>query len=104
MTIEIDYPHIMKEPGDSARLDRHSRTRVSMIVADYLWRGWSAEEIVRQYSYLSLAEVHAALAYYYDHIDEIDQELAAEYREVKEWKDAHPTPAFLARLKAQQKT
>ncbi len=71
-----------------------------MIVADYLWRGWSAEEIARQYPYLTLAEVHAAMTYYFDHRDEIEGELLAEYREVEEWKKAHPTPPFLVRLKS----
>ena len=89
----------MKTTNDSARLKRHPRTRVSMIVADYLWHGWSAEEIVRQYPYLTLAETHAALAYYFDHRDEIDLELAAEYRDADEWKKKHPTPPFLLRLK-----
>jgi hypothetical protein len=102
MPSEVSYPHITRKPGDPARLERHPRTRVSMIVADYLWRGWSAEEIVRQYPYLTLAEVHAALTWYFDHTDEIDRELAGEYRDVGGWKDAHPTPDFLARLKAQQ--
>ena len=70
-----------------------------MIVADYLWRGWSAEEIARQYPYLTLAEVHAAMTYYFDHREEIEDELVAEYREVEERKRMHPTPPFLVRLK-----
>ena len=104
MPVELIYPHIAKTEGEPARLEGHPRTRVSMIVADYLWRGWSAEEIVRQYAYLTLAEVHAALAWYFDHTGEIDRELAAEYRDVEQWREAHPTPGFLARLKAQQST
>ena len=72
-----------------------------MIVADYLWRGWSAEEIARQYPYLTLAEVHAAMAYYFDHRDEIEDELVAEYRDVEEWKKSHATSPFLLRLKEQ---
>jgi uncharacterized protein (DUF433 family) len=101
MAAEISYPHIIKQSNEPARLESHRRTRVAMIVADYLWRGWSAEEIVRQYPYLSLAETHAALAYYFDHREEIEEELALEYRELAEWKEANPTPAFLARLKEQ---
>ena len=101
MPTELIYPHIVKEPGKPARLDRHSRTRIAMIVADYLWRGWSAEEIVRQYSYLTLAEVHAALTYFFDHRQEIEDELVAEYRQVEEWKKLHPTPPLLVRLKEQ---
>lgn len=100
MPTGVTYPHISKSPGDSARLEKHPRTRVSMIVADYLWRGWSAEEIVRQYPYLTLAEAHAALAYYHDNRDEIESELIAEYRDTEEWKKANPTSPLLLRLKA----
>jgi uncharacterized protein (DUF433 family) len=91
MPVEATYPHIVKEPGQSARLEGHSRTRVAMIVADYVWRGWSAEEIALKYPYpyLTPAEVHAAMAYYFDHREEIDQELSAEYRDVDEWKRTH---------------
>lgn len=101
MIDELTYPHIAKLPGISARLDGHPRTRVAMIVADYLWRGWSAEEIARQYPYLTLAEVHAALTYYFDHRQEIEDELVAEYRQVEAWKQANPTHPLLVRLKAQ---
>jgi uncharacterized protein (DUF433 family) len=99
MPAEVTFPHIVKLPGEPARLEKHPRTRVAMIVADYLWRGWSAEEIVRQYPYLTLAETHAALAYYFDHRDEVENELVAEYRDAAKWKGTHPTPEFLARLK-----
>ncbi len=99
MPVELTYPHIVKQSGEPARLEKHARTRVSMIVADYLWRGWSAEEIARQYPYLSLGEVHAALTYYFDHRDEIEDELVDEYRQVEDWKKTHPTPPFLVRLK-----
>jgi uncharacterized protein (DUF433 family) len=102
MPVELTYPHITKPPNEPARLERHLRTRVSMIVADYLWRGWSAEEIVRHYSYLTLAEVHAALTYYFDHRDEIEAELIAEYADIERWRQAHPVPEFLHRLKSQQ--
>ena len=101
MTLELTYPHITKHPDAPACLERHPRTRVAMIVADYLCRGWSAEEIARQYPYLSLAEVHAALTYYFDHREEIENELLAEDRAVAAWKQAHPTARLLLRLKAQ---
>ena len=74
----LDYPHISKSPGDVARLEQHPRIRVAQIAADHLGNGWSAEEIVRQYPHLTPAEVHAALGYYFDHREEIDEELADE--------------------------
>ncbi len=92
----------MAKPSDGpARIEQHPRIRVCMIVADYLFRGWSAEEIARQYPYLSLAEVHAALTYYFDHREAIEDELLAEDREAQDWKQAHPTAPLLLRLKTQ---
>jgi uncharacterized protein (DUF433 family) len=95
----VTYPHILKSGGEPARLEKHPRTRVAMLVADYLWRGWSAEEIVRQYPYLTLAEAHSALAYFHDNRDEIESELLSEYRDNENWKKNNPTAPFLFRLK-----
>lgn len=96
----LDYPHIHKTPGESARLERHPRTRVAMIVTDYAGRGWSAEEIVLQYPYLTLAEVYSALAYYHDHRDEIDHELSAERGAAESARISQPTSLVLSRLRA----
>ena len=101
MALELTYPHIAKSSDAPARLEDHPRIRVCTIVADYLFRGWSAEEIARQYPYLDLAQVHAALTYYFDHREEIENELLAEDREAEDWRQAHPTAPLLLRLKAQ---
>ena len=103
MPAELSYPHIVKRPNESAHLERYPRTRVAMVVGDYIWRGWSAEEIARQYPYLTFAEIHAALAYYFDHREEINEELIGEYQAVEEWKLGHPTSSLLLRLKQQAK-
>jgi uncharacterized protein (DUF433 family) len=42
--------------------------------------GEAPEEIVVKFGHLSLAQVHAALAYYYANKDEIDADLEAEER------------------------
>jgi hypothetical protein len=97
---ELTYPHIVKLADKPARLENHPRTRVSMIVSDYQGRGWSAEEIVRQYPYLTLAEIHAALAYYHDHQPEIDRELAAEFAEHETARRNAPNSPTLDRLRA----
>jgi uncharacterized protein (DUF433 family) len=78
MTTAIAYPHIVKSNGAAACLESHPRTRVAMIVMDYLARGLGPEDLVRHYPYLKLAEVHAAMAYYHDHQAEIDAEIQAE--------------------------
>ncbi len=102
MASAVSYPHVEKLAGQSARLSRVPRVRVSQIAFDYASRGWSPEEIVRQYPHLRLAEVYSAIAYYLDHSQEIDDELAADATVVAEARkkaDLYP-PSVIQRLKA----
>jgi hypothetical protein len=101
MAVEATYPHIDKIPGTPARLKRLPRIRVAQITVDYLNHGWSADEIVLHYPHLKPAEVHAALAYYFDNQAEIDGEIDEEQRLIGEArKNALPTRAAL-RLRAE---
>jgi hypothetical protein len=90
MAIISSYPHIVKENGKPAHLESHPRTRVAMLVMDYLGRGLGPEEMVRHYPYLKLAEVHAAMTYYHDHPLEIDAEIQAELDQLQQ--EANPLP------------
>jgi hypothetical protein len=65
--LALSYPHIEKSDNQSARLQRLPRIRVAQIVINYLAYGWSVEEICRQHLYLTPAEAHAAMGYYFDH-------------------------------------
>ena len=49
-----------------------------MRVAAWYKMGLTPEEIATQYGHLSLAQVHAALAYYHANPEEIEAELAQE--------------------------
>jgi uncharacterized protein (DUF433 family) len=100
MALELTYPHIEKPEGEPARLARVPRVRVAQIVMDYLAHGWSAEEMCRQHPYLRPAEAHTALAYYYDHQDEINDEIRKESEETELARGQAPPSPFLSRLKA----
>ena len=50
-------------------------------IAVWHQKGMEPEEIVAQYGNLSLAQVHAALAYYYANRSEIDGDIADEISE-----------------------
>ena len=99
----LDYAHIISADGDAARLERLPRIRVAQIVADHLGHGWSAEEIARQYSHLTLAEIHAALGYYHDHRETIDAEIRDELTELDR-ADAQPASALRLRLLATRRS
>lgn len=47
-------------------------------IAGWYRLGWTPEEIAENYGHLSLAQVHAALAYYHANRDEIEGYLAEE--------------------------
>ena len=54
-----------------------TRVRVATILTCYR-QGMGVEEIVQQYPALKPADVHDALAYAYDHSEEIEADLAAD--------------------------
>lgn len=68
------YEHIVvDEKGVPALAD--TGTKVIEIVLDKLAYGWSAEEIHVQHPHLSLGQIYSALAYYWDHQDELDADI-----------------------------
>ena len=60
--------------GGKPRIAGH-RIRVQDIVVWYEMMGMSADEIIYHYPSISLADVYAALSYYYDHLEEIRQDI-----------------------------
>nr|WP_202803700.1 DUF433 domain-containing protein [Spirulina subsalsa] len=76
------------------------RVRVAQIVMDYLAYGWSVEEICRQHLYLTPAEAHAAMGYYFDHQEEIDREITQEWEQVQTSVTQVARSPFYTRMKA----
>lgn len=60
-----------------------TRTKVLEIVLDKTTHGWSPEEIHFQHPHLSLAQIHAALTYYYENQTECDRQMAASRQEAE---------------------
>lgn len=94
MSIAVQYAHIVKPASGPARLERVPRVLVSMIARDYLFFGWSIEEMCRQHPYLQPGEAHSAMAYYFDHMTEIEGEIAAESESIQTT-EFKPSPFFL---------
>ena len=59
-----------------------TQVKVVEIAVDKLAHGSSPEEIHFQYPHLSMAQIHSALAYYYDHQEELDAEILRRLQEV----------------------
>jgi uncharacterized protein (DUF433 family) len=78
----VTNPHIVLNEKGRAVV-RDTRSKVTMIVRDHRDGGLSPQEIHEAYPHLSLAAIHAALSYYYDHKAELDAEMEASDRMVE---------------------
>jgi uncharacterized protein (DUF433 family) len=70
----VSIDHIDMDEKGVARI-AGQRTKVIHLVMDKLANGWTPEEIHAQHPHLSLAQIHAAFAYYYDHQAELDAQI-----------------------------
>ncbi|HSN75907.1 MAG TPA: DUF433 domain-containing protein [Anaerolineae bacterium] len=90
--IPVYDAHITSTPGTRSGKPRivGRRITVSDVAVWYLQMGLSVDEIVRDYD-LHHAQVHAALAYYYDHRAEIDVREAADLAEAEALRQRYPS-------------
>ena len=85
---KVDFRNIEKVAGRSGDRAVIAGTRIPVSLILWLTRdGMSVEEIVEAYPHLRRSDVHDALAYAYDHLDEIEEDLASgeESAVMKEW-------------------
>jgi uncharacterized protein (DUF433 family) len=95
----IAHPHIRLDDRGVAWID-DTNVKVIEVVVDRLAYGWSPEEIHFQHSHLSLAQIHAALGYYYDHQDGLDAEIARHEQMIRRLVNEAGESPLAARLKA----
>jgi uncharacterized protein (DUF433 family) len=79
---------IVKTPGTCAGRARIAGTRIKVEFV-YNWverQGMTPAQVVAEYPQLSMAQVHAALAYYWSHQDEIQRDIAEGEKLVAELK------------------
>jgi uncharacterized protein (DUF433 family) len=81
----VDYAHISFTEEGVPMIDG-TRIKVVEIVLDHLAHGSDAREIHREFPHLSLGAIYSALAYYYDHQEEMDEDIARRMRKVDEIK------------------
>ncbi|MEA2711076.1 MAG: hypothetical protein QOF78_3677 [Phycisphaerales bacterium] len=67
----LAYPHIEISDDGHVRI-AGTATKVVMLVMQQLAHHWDAEELRRQHPHLTMAQIHSALAYYYDHQEEMN--------------------------------
>lgn len=87
------YPHIDSDPKIAGGSPVISGTRVTVrAIAGYYQMGMSVDEILTTLPHLTPSQVHSALAYYFDHQEEVDRDFA-ESSDLDAWKSraiSHP--------------
>lgn len=97
MATATSYPHITLDDKGAAHIGQ-SRLKVKHIVAERLAHGWSPEEVAWQHEGLTLAQVYSALAYYEEHREQIDAEIAADAAFAEAARRAQAETALMRRL------
>ncbi len=71
------YPHLDCDSNIAGGKPIIAGTRITVAcIAGYYQLGMSTDEILMTLSHLTPAQVHSALAYYFDHQIEVDSDLA----------------------------
>jgi uncharacterized protein (DUF433 family) len=86
------YPHLASDAQGALVLAGTTMKVVELVMAQRA-HGWSPEELHFQYPSLSLGQIHAALAYYWDHKEELDADIERRSRYVEQARqEAGPSP------------
>jgi uncharacterized protein (DUF433 family) len=98
--VETRYEHVALD-DKGVPIIAGTTMKVIELVLGMKAHGWSPEELKFQHPYLSLGQVHSALAYYWDHQDDLDADIEKRLKEVDRLKQQTKSPPLLKKLKAQ---
>lgn len=92
------YEHVVLQ--GSVPMIAGTTMKVTELVSEVMAYGWSPEELHFQHPYLTMGQIHSALAYYWDHAEELDREIERSLEFADQLRrSAGPSP-LRARLKA----
>jgi uncharacterized protein (DUF433 family) len=84
MPTKTAYPYVVIGE-DGLAIIEGTTTKVIELVEEKNAYGVSPEELHLWHPYLSLSQIHAAFAYYWDHKEELDREIEESENKLKEW-------------------
>jgi uncharacterized protein (DUF433 family) len=93
------YPHILSD-RDGTLFVGQTRIKLPILIASHTANQWDAEQLLAQFPDLTRAEIHSALAFYYDHKDVVDEDITRRAREADTWFTAQPPSPAELKLRA----
>lgn len=96
-SMKTKYEHIILENG--VPVIAGTTLKVIELIAEKIAYGWSPEELHFQHPYLSLGQIHSALAYYWDHLSELEKDIEHRRHFIEKARQASKPSPLHARLK-----
>jgi uncharacterized protein (DUF433 family) len=89
----LKHPYITRKKGvcGGKPIIAGTRIKVTQIAIEYEMMGLTADQIIEAHPHLTLAQIHDALSYYYESIEELNAEIKAEEQFVEEMKKLYPS-------------
>jgi uncharacterized protein (DUF433 family) len=100
LTTQTRYEHIVLNESKVPMI-AGTTMKVMELVLDRTAYGWSPEELHFQHPYLTLGQIHSALAYYWDHQEELDRDIEQRLKKVDKIQQSVRPSSLQARLKGQ---
>jgi uncharacterized protein (DUF433 family) len=97
--VKTEYEHIAIGE-DGMPVIAGTTMKVIELVTQKIAYGWSPEELHLQHPSLTLGQIHSALAYYWDHEAELNQEIEVRLEGVEGARRALKPSPLIARLKS----
>jgi len=90
---KIRHPYIVINPETKkgAPVITGTRTKVMDIAIRYEFGRMTPDEIIEQFPHLTLAQIHDALSYYYEHKSELDKAYKKDQMFISELRKYYPS-------------
>ncbi|TRT60592.1 MAG: DUF433 domain-containing protein [Microcystis aeruginosa Ma_QC_C_20070703_M131] len=95
-----DYKHIAIDHRGVPIIAGSTLKVIDLVMAQIAY-GWTPAEIHINHRDLSRSQIHSALAYYWEHRDELDQAIQADGEFAQKMREKAGDSPFVTRLKAQ---
>ncbi len=99
MLAETRYEHVVLDDLRVPIIFGTTMKVIELVLAQTAY-GWSADELHIQFPHLTLGQIYSALAYYWDHREELDGDIEKRMEKVNQIQKETPPSPLIKRLKA----
>jgi uncharacterized protein (DUF433 family) len=93
------YEHILLD-GRGVPVINGTTMKVVELVTEAIAYGWSPDDLYFQHPYLSLGQIHSALAYYWDHSEDLNRDMEQRSELIDKIRQAAGPSPLAERLRA----